>query len=175
MNREHSIHQKDFLKAYDELSDALFRHSFFRVSNKEVALDMVQDAFMKTWNHIVGGKIIENYKAFLYHVMNNLIIDYYRKSKSSSLDVLLDDGFDPGDTTVNIEQSAEVSLLIRSLHKLETSSSPCDCTELLQNSKKLYNHERPRTPHCRYRTESRHDFCRKSSDALGTTFSHGEK
>ncbi len=121
MNREHSIHQKDFLKAYDELSDALFRHSFFRVSNKEVALDMVQDAFMKTWNHIVGGKIIENYKAFLYHVMNNLIIDYYRKSKSSSLDVLLDDGFDPGDTTVNIEQSAEVSLLIRSLHKLETS------------------------------------------------------
>jgi len=34
-------------------------------------------------------------KPFLYHILNQLIIDEYRKSKSSSLDVLLEKGFEP--------------------------------------------------------------------------------
>jgi RNA polymerase sigma factor (sigma-70 family) len=36
-------------------------------------------------------------KAFLYHILNNLIIDEYRKHKSNSLDALLERGFDPGE------------------------------------------------------------------------------
>ena len=34
-------------------------------------------------------------KAFLYHVLNNLIIDEYRKKKALSLDLLLEKGFEP--------------------------------------------------------------------------------
>jgi len=34
-------------------------------------------------------------KAFLYHVLNNLIVDEYRKRKTTSLDVLLEKGFEP--------------------------------------------------------------------------------
>jgi len=34
-------------------------------------------------------------KAFLYHVLNQLIIDEYRKYKTSSLDVLLEKGYEP--------------------------------------------------------------------------------
>jgi RNA polymerase sigma-70 factor (ECF subfamily) len=36
-------------------------------------------------------------KAFLYHILNNLIIDQYRKNKTASLDTLLDKGFEPSD------------------------------------------------------------------------------
>jgi DNA-directed RNA polymerase specialized sigma24 family protein len=43
---------------------------------------------------IKGGKI-DVMKAFLYHVLNNLIIDEYRKRKTTSLDVLMDKGFEP--------------------------------------------------------------------------------
>jgi RNA polymerase sigma factor (sigma-70 family) len=113
------VKQDEFLKAYDELSQALFRHCFFRVSNREVALDMVQDGFTKTWQHLVAGNEIKNLKAFLYQVMNNLIIDYYRKSKSLSLDALMEDGFDSSDKTVNTESSAELALVMRALPQLE--------------------------------------------------------
>jgi RNA polymerase sigma-70 factor (ECF subfamily) len=34
-------------------------------------------------------------KAFLYHILNNLIVDEYRKHKTVSLDVLLEKGFEP--------------------------------------------------------------------------------
>ena len=51
---------------------------------------------MKTWSYLVKGGKIEVMKAFLYHVLNNLIVDEYRKRKTSSLDVLLEKGFEPG-------------------------------------------------------------------------------
>ena len=114
-----TVQQDEFLKAYEDLSQALFRHCYFRVSNREVAIDMVQDGYIKTWQHMVAGNEIKNLKAFLYQVMNNLIIDYYRKSKSQSLDSLLEDGYDPSDKSVNIETSAELSLVMRALPQLQ--------------------------------------------------------
>jgi RNA polymerase sigma factor (sigma-70 family) len=38
-------------------------------------------------------------KAFLYHVLNGLIIDEYRKHKTTSLDALIEKGFEPGSNT----------------------------------------------------------------------------
>jgi|SRR3989344_4534955 len=111
--------EKTFLKAYEELSDALFRHSYFRVSNREVALDIVQEGFTKTWQYMLSGNEIRSIRPFLYRVINNLIIDYYRKARSDSLDVLLDEGFDPsfsGDK--EIEGSAEMSVVRRALSAL---------------------------------------------------------
>ena len=36
-------------------------------------------------------------KAVLYHILNRLIIDEYRKHKSTSLDALTEKGFEPGE------------------------------------------------------------------------------
>ena len=36
-------------------------------------------------------------KAFMYHILNRLIIDQYRKHKDTSLDILLEKGFEPSD------------------------------------------------------------------------------
>ncbi len=47
-----------------------------------------------------GGKI-EMMKAFLYHVLNNLIVDEYRKHKITSLDTMMEKGFEPGVDNVN--------------------------------------------------------------------------
>ena len=41
-----------------------------------------------------GGKI-QTMKAFLYHVLNGLIIDEYRKRKTVSLDTLMENGYEP--------------------------------------------------------------------------------
>jgi RNA polymerase sigma-70 factor (ECF subfamily) len=111
--------EEEFIKAYDELSDALFRHAIFRVSDREVALDIVQEGFVRTWQHAKAGNVIINWRSFLYRVINNLIIDYYRKSKSESLDVLAEGGFEPViNDHENITLSSEISLVRRALKVL---------------------------------------------------------
>lgn len=37
----------EFMKAHDAYADALFRHCYFRLYDRERAKDLVQDAFMK--------------------------------------------------------------------------------------------------------------------------------
>ncbi len=60
-------------------------------------------------------------KAFLYHVLNNLIVDEYRKHKTVSLDVLLEKGFEPSlhdsDRIINFLDGKDATLLIKSLPK----------------------------------------------------------
>ncbi|MFZ2886236.1 MAG: RNA polymerase sigma factor [Minisyncoccia bacterium] len=83
-------HEAAFLEAYNAHSSALFRHASFRVSNRERALDLTQDAFLKAWDYVQKGGEVQEYKSFMYRVLNNLIIDEYRKKKSSSLDEILE-------------------------------------------------------------------------------------
>ena len=87
--------EKDFLAAFEEYSDALFRHCLLRVRDRELAKDIVQDTFTKTWTYISGGKQVDHIRAFLYRVANNLIVDNSRRKRASSLDVMMDeDGFE---------------------------------------------------------------------------------
>lgn len=90
-------HETRFLKAFDEYNDALFRHAFLRISDREKAIDLVHDTFTKVWSYIRDGHKIDSFRPFLYKVLNNRIIDEYRKRKESSLDALLElDGVDEG-------------------------------------------------------------------------------
>jgi RNA polymerase sigma-70 factor (ECF subfamily) len=54
--------------------------------------DLVQITFMKTWAYLQKKGKIDLMRAFLYHVLNRLIIDEYRKKKPVSLDLLAEDG-----------------------------------------------------------------------------------
>jgi RNA polymerase sigma-70 factor, ECF subfamily len=86
-----------FLKAFDEYNDALFRHAVYRLSDRERAVEIVHDTFTKVWGYIRNGHEIDSYKSFLYKVVNNLIIDEYRRRKETSLDAILaEDGVDEG-------------------------------------------------------------------------------
>ena len=87
--------QQEFLRAYEENSDALFRQCFFKVHDRELAKDILQDTFVKTWVYITKGNTILNMRAFLYKTLNNLVVDQYRRKKAVSLDVLVEDGFEP--------------------------------------------------------------------------------
>lgn len=119
MQKNLQQNQDEYLKAFEEFSDGIFRHCLYRVSNREVSRDLTQETFLKVWQYIVSGGEILNMKAFLYKTANNLVIDYYRKKKSDSLDVLQEDGFDPiGDSDIEIVQGAEVSQALAILQKL---------------------------------------------------------
>lgn len=81
-------HEDGFLGAFDEYADALFRHASFRLSNQERAKDLTQETFIKAWEYLRGGGRIRSWKSFLYRILNNLIIDEYRRRKSESLEAL---------------------------------------------------------------------------------------
>ncbi len=70
-------------------------YAYYKVNNRSKSEDLVQDTFLKTWKYIVKGGRIEIMRAFLYHILNDLIIDQYRKHKTVSLDVLIQKGFEP--------------------------------------------------------------------------------
>ena len=90
-------HEERFLKAFDEYADVLFRHAVYRLSDRERAVEIVHDTFTKAWGYVRAGHDIDAYKPFLYKVINNLIIDEYRKRKEFSLDALLaEEGVDEG-------------------------------------------------------------------------------
>ncbi|MFA6524276.1 MAG: sigma-70 family RNA polymerase sigma factor [Candidatus Paceibacterota bacterium] len=112
---------ESFIKAYDEFSDAIFRHCFFKLSNREQAKDAMQDIFMKTWEYVSKKGEIRNIKAFLYHVANNLIIDQYRKRKyDSSIEEMKETGFEiVSNDHKNIFNFSEVRNILEIIEKLE--------------------------------------------------------
>lgn len=113
--------QDSFTLAHQTYGKELSRHAFFKLNDHDLSLDLVQNTFMKTWNYLMRGGKIDAMKAFLYHVLNNLIIDQYRKHKTSSLDTLLEKGFEPDDgdfkRVFDILDGKKALLLIKKIPK----------------------------------------------------------
>ncbi len=93
--------QEIFTEAYDKHSDAIFRHCYLRVYDRDLARDLTQETFMKAWNHYSESEEkIENLKALLYKIATNLIIDHSRRpgsKKSASLEDMVEMGIEPGE------------------------------------------------------------------------------
>lgn len=85
-------------KAYSEHADSIFRFCLTQTRNRDIAKDIVQDVFIKTWEYVLQGNSVDNIRAFLFRVARNAIIDAGRKKKSYSLDILLEEGFEPADS-----------------------------------------------------------------------------
>lgn len=115
-----------FEKLYQSQSDAIFRYCLFRVSDREIAIDLAQDAFTKYWDAISNGKEVLNDRAFLFMIARNLIIDLYRKKKSVSLDAILEENEDHmfmagGIGKESIEMSTEARFVLDKINELEPS------------------------------------------------------
>jgi RNA polymerase sigma-70 factor (ECF subfamily) len=89
-------------EAHHDFQVGLNLHAFYKVNNHALGEGLVQDTFTKTWSYLLKGGKIEIMKAFLYHILNNLIVDEYRKHKTISLDVFLEKGFEPNSGSQNI-------------------------------------------------------------------------
>jgi RNA polymerase sigma-70 factor (ECF subfamily) len=81
--------------AHNDYAKGLRSRAFFKTNNHTTSDDLVQDTFMKTWRYLARDGKIDVMKSFLYHILNNLIVDEYRKRKLISLDLLLTKGFEP--------------------------------------------------------------------------------
>jgi RNA polymerase sigma-70 factor (ECF subfamily) len=113
--------ERAFEEAYHQYSDAIFRFCLFKVSDREIAKDLTQETFTKTWKYMVNGGCVENFKAFLYHAAGNIVIDQYRKTTGESLDTLQEKGFEPAfddtDRMIDKMDGEQMLTLVKALPK----------------------------------------------------------
>lgn len=115
-----------FGEIYNREADAIFRFCLLRTSDREIALDFTQDTFMRFWNSLVLEKDIKNYRTFLFTIARNIIIDFYRKKKSFSLEKMLENAEAQGRGTAslqliaaeNVETTVEAEFLVRKIREL---------------------------------------------------------
>ncbi|OGI95221.1 hypothetical protein A2917_01040 [Candidatus Nomurabacteria bacterium RIFCSPLOWO2_01_FULL_42_17] len=115
-----------FETAYRDESDAIFRFCLVRVSDRDQALEIMQETFLRFWQSLSLQQEILNKRAFLFTIARYLIIDWYRKKKSFSLDRMNENKKEMYDlidekTTEDIPFNAEGRYLIERIDELAAS------------------------------------------------------
>ena len=114
-----SSNRKILTDAHNDFATGLSRYARLKISDQTLSDDLVQVTFMKTWLYLQKTGKIELMRAFLYHVLNRLIIDEYRKHKTISLDLLAEGGFElkaiNSENLFNIIDGKKLVILIKKL------------------------------------------------------------
>jgi RNA polymerase sigma-70 factor (ECF subfamily) len=94
--------KEQFVDLYEKEADSVFRFCYIRTSDREIALDLTQETFLKYWNG-AQGREMTNKRAFLFTIARNLVIDWYRKKKTLSIEGMSEDDelpFDVADESI---------------------------------------------------------------------------
>lgn len=74
-----------FARLYDRYVLAIYRFVFLKLPSKELAEDVTSETFLKAWRFIQQNKEISNFRALLYQIARNSIVDFYRKKSEQHL------------------------------------------------------------------------------------------
>lgn len=120
---DHDETQAYFLETYDAYANDIFRFCLMKVSSREQAEDITQEVFARFWQTLRDGTELRNPRALLYTVARNLVIDWYRKKKESSLDVLQEQGVDfTNEDYRRITENAEMQEVLAAIARLDEPS-----------------------------------------------------
>lgn len=112
-----------FLQIYDAYASDLYRFCYLKVSSKEVAEDLSQEVFTRFWQALREGTTMRSERALLYTIARNLVIDWYRKKKETSLDAITDAGVEfAGDDAGTVSLPAEAAEALRAVDSLDPTS-----------------------------------------------------
>lgn len=112
-----------FLQIYDAYADDIYRFCYLKVSSKELAEDLAQETFTRFWQALRDGTTLKSERALLYTIARNLVIDWYRKKKESSLDVLTEAGFEiAGEGADEVTRPAEMAEALRIVEGIDEPS-----------------------------------------------------
>jgi RNA polymerase sigma-70 factor (TIGR02943 family) len=87
-----------------QFSDELYSWAFFKTSSKEIAEDLVQDTFLAAFHKIDSFERKSQPKTWLFSILNNKVIDYYRLSSRTTkknLSLTENSGFELSDGLFN--------------------------------------------------------------------------
>lgn len=112
-------HEKEFMDAFSQYGDAIFRFCLFKVSDPARAEDMTQEVFMRYWQYLRDGSEMRNTRSLLYTIANNLAKDWYKRKKAQSLDAEIAAGAEPADREPDPEAAARYRELLSTIDDLE--------------------------------------------------------
>jgi len=73
----------EFESVYNQFSKEVWALNYARFGDSELAMDMMQEAFMRLWNHWLSNREqIQNARAWLIRVSSNLAQDHIKSSFS---------------------------------------------------------------------------------------------
>ena len=117
-----SAEERVFEDAYVAYADAIERYLYWRTHDQAVAQDLCSETFHKAWKsraQFKGG----SYRAWLYRIAGNILIDYWRKQKDLTLDEAMaipSSGLGVHDSIVRNEFDRELMEMVAALpDKLE--------------------------------------------------------
>lgn len=109
-----------FERDYDAYSDAIFRFLYYKLQNRERALELTQDVFTRFFEYISSGKVVENPKTFLYRSASNAFINEIRTKKGViSLDETLESGFEISEEGISAEELSSQREAVEHVRSLE--------------------------------------------------------
>lgn len=102
-------------KWVDDYGDMLYRYALPRVSDGEVAKDLVQETFLAAWRNYENFKGEISEKNWLFTILKNKIIDHFRKASTRLTDSLPgiadnDPYFDSGEHWTSVTAPKEWSV-----------------------------------------------------------------
>lgn len=112
-----------FERLYNEYGDAIFRHLYLRLGDRDKAKELTQDVFMRAWQYVAQGKIIEHERAWLYRAAHNAFVNEIRTDKRTySYESMIEDtGFDVIDENADTSDQADHRELLQYLDQLKDS------------------------------------------------------
>ncbi len=90
---------------WNEFSSELYKYINSKVKNKYDTEDILQDVFVKIYKNIDKVDELSKLKSWIYKIIKNTIIDYYRKKKDISVDIKkLEKGLEEDNNSDNINE-----------------------------------------------------------------------
>lgn len=81
MNSSPTTRQNEFEEIFKLYHNEILGFTITKVNDRNMALDIVQDVFLRFWEQVKKGEEIQNHRGFLYRVTRNRIIDHYRSKR----------------------------------------------------------------------------------------------
>lgn len=97
----------EFEKQFKTLYLPLCMYALRHIDDRDAAEDIVQEAFMKTWQKIEAGTSVADFKPYIYRSVRNECVSWLRANASSHLEVIdnLEDLEDPSIEAPSLEDS----------------------------------------------------------------------
>ncbi len=109
--------QKAFTSLMQKHYPALCRHVTFIVKDNDIAEDIVQDGLIKAFYKLKTYKTDQKFSAWLYKIVHNQSLDYLRKKRDISLEILPELPDENQDTDFELDDRIDRSEQIRRLRK----------------------------------------------------------
>ena len=92
----------------NQFSDELYSWAFYKTSSKETAEDLVQETFISAFNKIDSFQGKSQPKTWLFAILNNKVIDYYRlsaRTTKNNFHLTEESGFELSDGLFNTTEN----------------------------------------------------------------------